>query len=308
MYKNRAFLWAVLFLIYFTFTSMQGAINEDLIHEKQEVRINFQTDTEIKSTFSSYDDWRYEFLPVYEDFDIIIRDSSDDDIYGFEKLDSYLYSPILLYAPRYMEKPEDMFSSFSANIYYANLKNITDAVIQSKTIGELGITDDKKYSNNVIKLALPTEGTMFYQQTMDAIYTALNGNRIPTQQEYENLRPYVEQLQETSIKCNNISGSIGDLEYGDYVIFIGPEFVTKNCSRLYSASQNGYWHYAPIYFEQPSYVKYDILVRSGIETDIRETVMEAIIENKDLCKFTKIRTTALNKYHSIFSPGAYILD
>lgn len=300
MYKNRLGIWIGVVVIWLTITSFMNIEIKSMLIEKQKINVQCDADASFKSKLKFDVDKMYINI-VNNNPDVIIKTASNEQIDGFHKLDDYIYSPIVMFSA-YDFIPQSLFYQMGSNVRFVNMKTLAEAVIEEKTLGELGWTDER-YSDNKVLLCLPSPGTLYYDAAIEAIYIGLNDNKELTDENRKRIEPTVSKLIEKAEKVNDISKEISELTYGEFKVFIGPEFIL-NGSSFYTST--GRWYYFPVYFEKSKILKYDIFVKNDNE-ELEQIVKDMIIENKDFPKQTIYRTSFSHDYKKIMPCGG-VLD
>jgi len=305
MYKNRFFIWIAVLLIWFTITSMMRIDINGMLEKTNIINVEFRTDSIAKSALSSNAINGININAVEKDGDIIIA-RGIDEVKGYERIDDYIYSPIVCYFPNDFNRPTNMFYKVGGNSIFVNMPTIVDVVINEKTLGEAGITDEEEYKDNKIVFNMPSKGSLYYDQALESLYISLNHNRVPTDEERKEIEPTISALLDKSVECNDISKKAFDVNKGDYNIFIGPEFCLRNSSGFSSINDKGY--YTISYFEKSVILKYDIFINQNHEDveKLKETVENGIIQNKYFVDNTVYRTTYSHNYQELWPLDSFI--
>lgn len=308
MYRNRIYIWCTVLVIYLLINIIPNVNVSSLLIEKNKVTIDINADMYIKNALAETRTISLE--QTNNDADILLYKSKDEKtVDGYEKISNVIFSPIVLCVPVDMSKPSDLFYTISDDVNVVNFKNIVNAILEDKTLSELGISSESSYinaeelKNKKIILNIPSEGTFYYDEVINEIYIALNNNEIPTEEEKEQLKPTVDKLLEKSVECNDINKKIEeerDNEDKNYNIFITPEF---NINTNNFGSTTGSWKYSPVYFEKSTIISYDIFYKNDVtinDTSLKDIIYDNIINNKSFSSDSYYRTSADLDYSSAF--------
>lgn len=114
--------------------------------------------------------------------DIIIANSSDKVIDGYNKMSEQFYSPIVMAVPFGVYNEDTLYSfkktkdsnSSSHTYLECNLYDLIVAMENGKTWEEIGLK--KPFGDGTVKIAIPREGTENYEIICEFIKFVINGN------------------------------------------------------------------------------------------------------------------------------------
>lgn len=304
MYKNRLFIWILCFLACLLINTTKDMDINELVVNNTEVNINIDTDTALKSKILEVNVRHITFNQNQQDPAVIISSHSDDNLIGFDKIENAIYSPIVLYIPvaNSYNMVSDIYYTLGGNSYFVNFKGLCDAILNDKTLSELGIVkSDSKMADKKIVLNLPSSGTSYYDVVIDEIYCSLNDNKVPTAEEKIALKETVDALIEKSVVCNSVDEKIYNND-DCYNVFVAPEFYIN--SKIYSVNSTNPGAYTIVYFEKTIPISYDIFCKKGeIVNDIPllDLVKTNFLSTSNFVSTTKYRTIYNEDVSGIFN-------
>lgn len=169
MYRNRLILWISVLVVFLCFDILKNFAFES---EQEQINIQVETDTFTKKMISEYKNKKTNISIVNNNADFIIKNSYINNEYAlenknnfltlfekttntnksYEKIENAIYSPIILLIESLGNKPSNIFSK-TTNTPTVDFVQIIDAIINDKTISELGFTKEsgKLSKNNFLK-------------------------------------------------------------------------------------------------------------------------------------------------------------
>lgn len=301
MYKSRVYIWIAILIIFGIGRWISSIDFSKIIKERPTMTINADTNITVKSVLleSKFDN--FKTIQTSDDAAIIIKDFSNETLDGYDKIEKAIHSPMVLYIPYKDEKPSNIFYSLGDNAKFVDFKEIANAIIEGKTLGDLNI-DTGRYKNKKIILNIPSENCFYYNEMIEQIYICLNDYKIPTEEQRNTLKPIVDKLLNKAIICNDMLEKIEHYQTSDeYSIFIAPEFYLHEGSSHFGTSSNEY--YESIYFEKSIALGYDIFAKSDFvlnEISLKEYIDKNILKDRDFSNDSCFRTLTNHDYNYLF--------
>lgn len=220
--------------------------------------------------------------------DIIISNSTDKPA-GYTVKEKMLFSPLVLYVRNTIDTYNNGFIESNAGHHFQiDLKTVLGAMEQNKDWNDIGI------HNNVVKgkvvLYIPNEKEWYYSEVEELFYTALNGDKEPTEEERKILKPRVDALISKCTKVASMEQEIQEESSNpseDYKVFIAPEcfFMTfKGMGTAYSHD------FTPVYFTKSVFVYADLYIKDNAKTrnniKITDDFISAIQEDRGFMQST----------------------
>lgn len=301
MYKSRFYLWmGVLLVVIFIKTIMSIDISS-LIIESKDVSVNVDTNTFFKSDFLASKTGQIKFVQTTNNPLIYVKESSNEELEGYDKIENAIYSPILLYVPVDEELNSDVYYTLGNSSKFVSFPTIANAILEDLPLSTFGV-EDKDLKDQTIILNIPSKDSFYYDAIVEQIYVALNNNRVPTEEEREALKPRVDTLLSKCVECNDMVTKIDELKDDSYNIFIAPEFLADNSSDI--ASSSGYNYFNCVHFEKTVCLSYDLFVKEDSlfgEEKLIDIVHESVFNNEDFIESIDHRTQYDHNYDYLFN-------
>lgn len=302
MYKSRFYLWLIILGVFFLFNFIKGFDMSGLIIKNTDIKVNVDTDIPVKTAIMSSKTKSLKLIQSTDNPSLIIKNNSNETIENYEKVSNAIYSPIVAYIPLDFDENSEYFYSLGGDAKFINFNSLAEAILEDKSIVDLGFSDDKKHKDTKVILNIPSKGTFYYDKVVEQIYIALNNNKIPTEEEKLILDNTVNTLLKKAVICNDVTKKIKEESNDEsvYNVFIAPEFymTTSDCYGITS----GEGDYEPIYFEKTVILGYDMFIKNEQIGDVslKELIFDRIIEEKRFIDSSKYRTIALINYDNLF--------
>lgn len=272
MYERRLKIWVITFAVYFALYGLYLAIPANT-----KLNIYVDADSVIKEKISEV----ANLTDIKENAQVIISSNPELNEPGFEKVGGSIYSPVVCYCPSVFSENGYLYKS-GTSTKYINMKSIIEAVVQADE-------DDLP-----IRVFLPSEGTLMYNEAIEQLYISLNNMQVPNDKEREQLRPTIEMFLERTFICNDVSMYLSSHEVYENSLFIGGEYILDS----YYLGHNYYFNYFPAYFEKSKAIEYYVYSLPKCKKD-----MVNLLESKSFAKKTYLRTAYYSKYQKVFSIG-----
>lgn len=270
MYERRLKIWVITFAVYFALYGLYLAIPANT-----KLNIYFDADSVIKEKISEVTN----LTDIKENAQVIISSDPELDEPGFEKVGGSIYSPVVCYCPGGFSESGYLYKS-GTSTKYINMKSIIEAVVQA--------TED----DLPIKVFLPSEGTLMYDEAIEQLYISLNNMQVPNNKEREQLKPTIDKFLEKTNTCNDVTMYLSSHDtIPDNSLFIGGEYILDN----YYLGNRDYFNYFPAYFEKSKVIEYYIYSVPKCKNDI-----VSLLESKSFAKKTFLRTSYYSRYQKVF--------
>ena len=184
---------------------------------------------------------------------------------NYEKLNTKLYSPILLFSP---VSPNNYGLKYLSPTcyYYFDYETLIDGLCSKKKLNDIGIS-----SKEEISLYIPEKGSEYYNAVIESIYYARYKN---TNASYNEMEEKIKDVIEYSNKITNLYEHSEKAD-GITELFFGPEIIE-------------YGDAYPIYDNENVIYTYNIYVKKDRADKID---IEKMFELKDIYNKYQLRST-----------------
>ena len=305
MYKSKFGIWSLMIVIMVVIAIITNQISLPKFMHKETYKVYSNIDD---TSFANYiaDTSHFKIVSNMNDADIIILAQDDNkNINGFTKYYSSMYSPIVMYM-QITEENKEEFVDLNVNTsigkdYYS----ILTAFENNGNYSDLGITS--KSLTGEIQIVIPNENSYYYDEVVDTIYYALNGNKIPTETEKNELEKRVNNILDKCIKVDDVQSELtkyskeGTKSYCN-MIFVAPENIFFRANyQVFSTSEK--YGFDIVYNTASAIVlKYDVYVTNRNENAVEiyknfaSYDAHTLIGNNSIPNITGYRITNYENY------------
>ncbi len=228
------------------------------------INIDVENDRDLSEHIAGSSIGNFDFQHKNQDADILIRESSDKTIDGYEKLDKALTSTIVLMFDSQVKNQNGGFSKITSSCYRADLTSILVAIEKGETWDSLGVHKD--VANGEVKLVIPNEGCSYYDEVIDTIYYALNNFKPLTDEVKTELKPRVDTIVTKCDKVSNIMQAVMDsCKSDDKRVMLGPEYLFRSVGG-YSYFGSDYDDYYMVYLNEYITFTADIYINKNVDS------------------------------------------
>lgn len=271
MYRGRLLLWVGLIAFMMFVTSINACISEIEDFSVYTETGDTSFDNKITTIHDTFDT-TYNVVKNKENADIIITNADNErTIEGYKKYPTELYTPIVMYIYCARRDSSTGFRKEQSNVYYKDFKTILEAFEENKTYEDIGI--DEKTLSGPIKLAIPTQKSLYYKDIEDLFYYTLNDNQKPNETQKEALRERVEKLLNKCTKEEDIATVIIENYKNNKTphetIYITTESTAFNAptDRSVFTKNSGNYNYDIIYMDYSIAHRYDLYIKEDENVD-----------------------------------------
>lgn len=267
MYKGKIKIWAILIIISLIISNF-GIVTSGVGSFFKTTTSNIGTWIENNLGTTEYNTYvkidEVSLTPKFHDYkksgaklhivsnideaEVIIRNSSDEELEGYTKYSDWFSSPILMYVPSKAYSDDSGFiknkTETTLSTYYyiqKDLKMILEALENDKKYSDIGL-DEKIFNTEKVMIAIPNENAECFDEIKLLISLTLNNynyegiNDVKLQKrvdniiskcvKYESANQYLDKLIDEGRKAKK-------------PIVLAPEYIVINSTSNYDSSNTG---------------------------------------------------------------------
>lgn len=240
-----------------------------------------------------------------EDQDFIISRRSDENKYpGYEKMEGYLYTPLVMFVNNNVVNYNDnitIVEQDSGSAYMKDIRYLLQAIESDKTWKDIGFDErliGKEKEN--VKFIIPNEYDSIYQTIRDYFVLALNDFKIPTEEEQKELQQRVDAIIAKCDKQENVSGILKGSSITKGIFVYRESVISEHLEEFKNSFIS-----MPYYFEispgKTVDIKYDVYVKKDKIDGIKNFMQSAdFLEIFGMRNVDSINTTQSKSYERCF--------
>jgi hypothetical protein len=238
---------------------------------------------------------------------VIIKDTSDTVMEGYEKHANAVYSPIVLYVRNEAYDHQNGFVTISTkggiSALKVDLRKILDAMLNEKTWGDIGINE--KVAKGTVNLVIPNERSPYWNEIESLFYITMNNDKEPTAEEREALKDTVNKLLNKCEKVYDIEETLiaeVDKPSSNYKVFIGPEYLFSTMS-YDEMSYSNTDAYMPAYFYKTTNIYMDVFEKEVGNDGYAVNFVDSLQGTRKWYEHSGFRVVGVTEYYSNTKSG-----
>lgn len=206
--------------------------------------------------------------------DFIIAKKNDKNLYdGYEKLNGYLYTPIIMFINTNLSSYKKNFTIVnqeSGKAYMKDIRYLLQAIEEDKTWEDIGIDEHligKK--KEAVTLIVPSEYDETYQDIRNYFVMVLNDFKAPSGSDLPDLQARVDNILKKCRKQEDISGILKGCPLHKGIFVCKESVISENLNSF----KNGFLT-SPYYYEvspvKTMNIEYDVYVKKEKVDEIKQ--------------------------------------
>ena len=234
--------------------------------------------------------------------DFIIAKKNDKNLYdGYEKLNGYLYTPIVMFINTNLSSYKKNFTIVnqeSGKAYMKDIRYLLQAIEEDKTWEDIGIDEHligKK--KEAVTLIVPSEYDETYQDIRNYFVMVLNDFKAPSGSDLPDLQARVDNILKKCRKQEDISGILKGRPLHKGIFVCKESVISENLNSF----KNGFLT-SPYYYEvspvKTMNIEYDVYVKKEKVDEIKQFLQSVeFLELFGLRNTDSINNIMMNPYY-----------